>query len=112
MRIRQTPNTKARSKLGADFCRLPENEQAEILRAMFSVGSQWHFLTDVIDAEPGRKIAMVREMRNLTQAQLAEMAQVRQADVSAAENCIDSVKIGVLRRIAESLNVALQNLLF
>ena len=79
---------------------------------MFKVGSEWSFLSDIMTARPERKIAIFREMKNLTQTQLAKRAKIRQADVSIAEKSIDSVKYGILRKIALALNVPLKNILF
>ena len=97
---------------GFDFSRLPEAGQEKIMRDLFGTGSQWSFLSDIMSAEPERKIAMFREMKDLNQTQLAKLAGIRQADVSAAERSVDSVKYGILRRIAESLNVPLKIILF
>ena len=97
---------------GADFSRLPEGDQTAVLRDLFGTGSEWSFLTEIMGAEPERKIAMLRALKSLTQAQLAKLANVRQADVSTAERSVDSVKLGVLRRIADGLHVPLKKILF
>ena len=112
MKIKNQFSDPRTNTIGADFSSLPEEGQEKIMHDLFGVGSQWNFLTDVMNAEPERKIAMFREMKNLTQAQLAKMAGIRQADVSMAEKSVDSVKYKVLRGIAESLNVPLKKILF
>ena len=112
MKTKESHDPKSGIKVGADFTRLPEDEQAKIVNDLFRVGSKWSFLSDLMKAKPERKIAIFRELKNLTQARLAELAKIRQADVSMAEKSVDSVKYGILRKIARGLNVPLKNILF
>ncbi len=95
-----------------DFSKLPKEEQERIVKSIFGVRSEWKFLSKMIKAKPERKLAMLRELKGLTQTELAKAAGIRQADVSIAEKCVDDVKYGTLHKIAKCLDAPLDKVLF
>jgi DNA-binding XRE family transcriptional regulator len=103
---------KAPLPSGADFERLPPNTQEAIMSGMSAPGEDWDTLSgylerSFLEASPGRQLALLRELKQLTQKQLADAAGIRQADVSAAENNLDDAKLGALRKIADCLGLDL-----
>ena len=111
MSINPKDNLEAKEAFGANFKSLPSDVQDMIYHDIFSVGSKWILLSEIFRAKPERKLAMFRELKNLSQAELAEKAKVRQADVSNAENCIDKVRYGVIRKITECLGIPMAEIL-
>jgi len=105
-------NLTAEPAVGTDFSELPKDEQERIVKSIFGVRSEWKFLSKIVKAKPERKLAMLRELKGLTQTELAKAAGIRQADVSIAEKCIDGVKYGTLRKIAKCLDTPLDKILF
>jgi len=59
---------------------------------------------------PGRRIAIARSALGLTQLELANLAKVRQADVSRAENHFPMVSIGSIEKIAKALRLEIIDL--
>ena len=103
---------KQRKQIGADLSVLPGEDQDDLNRGIYGVGEKWSLLSEVSKTTPECRIGMFRRMRNLTQAELAKAARVRQADISWAEKDIDKVKFGTLRKISNVLGIPLKEILF
>lgn len=66
------------------------------------------YVDDFLNASIATQIKVLREQRGLTQAQLAELAEMRQERISVLEDVdYSSWTINVLRRIAEALDLRL-----
>lgn len=96
---------------GMDFRMLPESIRAAIQKRLFGVGQEWGLLNDFIAADPGRKIAVARSLRRMSQKEVARRAKVRQADVSNAETDFYKVKFGVLKSIVEAVGLDFRSVL-
>jgi transcriptional regulator with XRE-family HTH domain len=59
----------------------------------------------------GRRLAEVREKRGLSQAQLADMAEIGRAHLSQIENGAVAARIDTLKAIADALEISLCELL-
>jgi transcriptional regulator with XRE-family HTH domain len=106
-----TPKDDPEKAQKADCDILPPDIQQRIYHDMFSSSSRFYFFSEIMQARPERKLAMFRELKNMSQAEVAKLAKVRQADVSKAEKCMDGVRYGVIRKIAECLGIPLSELL-
>ena len=56
----------------------------------------------------GRKVAYYRELRGLTQKQLAEVTGIAQADISRFENGTGNPSLRTLKRLADGLGMRLK----
>jgi transcriptional regulator with XRE-family HTH domain len=59
----------------------------------------------------GRHISFIREKRGLSQAQLADMAQIGRAHLSQIENGAVSARIDTIYAIAGALELSISDLL-
>lgn len=96
---------------GADFSKLPENVQRAVTQGFFNPGQEWQSLNQFLNAPPERRIAAIRELKGLSQSQLAAKSGIRQADVSAAERNVDDVKVSIVRKIAAALGLRVTEVL-
>lgn len=102
---------------GARFSDLPEHTQRNLLKGIFGACQRWIVHTGLNRSteakldDPGRKIAVLRQVANLSQDQLAKKAQVRQSDVSKAETNYGSVSYDKLERIARVLGTTFADLI-
>lgn len=94
----------------AAFEDLPERAQQQLIKAVYGCSNGWTVFKAFIEAAPGRKIAMLRESKHLTQSDLAKLADVRQADVSVAENDFGRSRVEIVERIAAALGTNLHDL--
>lgn len=103
--------------IGAHFSQLPADTQQAVLQGIFGACSKWLILTGAANPDgakeaidPGRKIAILRQVANLTQVELAKRAGVRQADVSRAEKDFYDVKLSTLEKILGALGTNIEGI--
>ncbi len=99
----------------AHFSQLPADTQQAVLHGIFGACSKWLVLTGATNPDsvreaidPGRKIAILRQIADLTQVELAKRAGVRQADVSKAEKDFYEVKLATLEKILSVLGTNIE----
>lgn len=107
---RRTNKNSAPPSGGADFGKLPPQVRQDVMEDVDGDDQSWVSLSQYVEsklaeAPPGQKLALLRTCNNLSQAQVAKAANLRQADVSDAERNIDEVKVGMLHRIAKVLGL-------
>lgn len=67
--------------------------------------SDFERATALVDMTPGRMLRVLREMAELTQAQLAERAGMQQSVISALESGRDNIGIERAKTLARALQV-------
>jgi transcriptional regulator with XRE-family HTH domain len=67
-----------------------------------------HIWNGDVEQESGYQIARLRIRRGLTQAQLAEIAGVREAAIAWLESGSSTPSLSLLRRIAEALDAKIE----
>jgi len=92
----------------------PTSDARIVFKKLFIACREWLALVDPERIEdidlPGRRIAILRVIRGISQTELANKAKVRQADVSHAENNFESVRLSALDNIAKILGVTFEDL--
>jgi DNA-binding XRE family transcriptional regulator len=96
---------------GADINDMPPELQTAIRRGLFGRGQKWGMLSALLTAEPGRLIAVARELRGWSQQKLAEVTGLRQPEISQAENQFKQAKIGTVMLIAAALELPISVLI-
>jgi len=97
-----------------DFRDLPVEDQEALVHNIFGAASRWLVVTgESPKAEtallcPGRKLALLRQLRGWTQAELAKRAGVSQADVSRAEKSFQRGTLETLLKITGALKVSIE----
>ncbi|MCX6056499.1 MAG: helix-turn-helix transcriptional regulator [Chloroflexi bacterium] len=66
------------------------------------------FLAAAKELEPGYQVARLRMLRDLTQAQLAEMIGTRQPSIARLENGSSTPSLSFLSKIAEALGATIE----
>ena len=96
---------------GADFSKLPMAVQKAVVKGLFDPHQEWQPLSEFLKAPPERRLAAIRELKGLTQNDVAKKAGVRQADVSAAERDIGQVRLDTIRKITDVLGLRVSEVL-
>lgn len=97
-----------------DFDMLPENVKAKVLDSCLGAGQSWAVLTKGLEEEeiaPEQKLKARRALKGLSQSDLAELAGIRQADVSKIEKNHKKVSLEVLEKCVHSLGLTLKDVL-
>ncbi|MEM9111408.1 MAG: helix-turn-helix transcriptional regulator [Planctomycetota bacterium] len=109
---RKPTNRRAAKVEGPDMHKtLPNDLQQILIRDIFGTSTGWVFVEGYRSANPGKKLLVLRQLAGLTQAELAERADVSQTDVSRSENDPNQVAFGKIKKICEALGVPAESLL-
>jgi len=111
-------NSSSRQKGGAvnqapNSSSLPLGTQQAIIKSLFGACDNYllrckdHVGNGTPAVEPGRRIEILRLVRDWTQRQLADAAGVSQTEVSRAESSFHSVKYESLKKICAALGTTI-----
>jgi DNA-binding XRE family transcriptional regulator len=89
---------------------LPKDIQEALVRGIYGVHKKSKLLSEFLQANPSEKIAAYRKLKKMSQKELAIKADIRQADVSNAEKDIYDVRLGTLAKIAQALDIELEEI--
>jgi len=97
-----------------DFNDMPEDLQEKVKRGLVEP-QEWTKLDipkGFVEADPGRRLALLRTVCNFSQVELANRAGVRPVDVAIAEGNIGKSSEEILAKITAVLGITVAQLLF
>ena len=102
----------AASASSPDAIPIPKDIEAHVVENLSTPQrwSRWSIVQAYREADPGTRIATRRILKKFTQLQLAELAGVRQSDISNAEEKFDEVRVNIVKKIAAALGTSFPDL--